>query len=369
MAQKKNRMRSIDPPMLPAWAEEMTDSGKQGPAKEDPAALAKRLAKEAKAKLAKGNGKAKEDPAALAKRLAKEAKARLANKPKPEPKAAAPKKKAPKKKRSLADRAINPRALAAKLAAEAKADLEKKRQKNLAKLEKKAKAENQDAVSTLESPVAEPEKAPKAKAKAKPAPIRAPKARAKPKKRAAPQPRKSLRDRAQPKKKMSAAEALAAAMAAEAVAEPKKKAPQRAKAAAAAAPAPAPAAQAAPAPAPTPVASTPGRVVATSPAADPVAVIAGLLPGATIETPISVSNAAVFRALWQAHRARALHDKDYSRVATASVLLDAIDRVPAGQLAAAKVTIDDSTWAVWVDASRGTLLGVAAPAEVYMAGL
>ena len=365
--------------MLPAWAEEMTDSGIKKNAVEDPVALAKRLTKEAKAKIAAKKQEATtEDPAALAKRLVAEAKAKIAAKeqeakPKEDPAAlakrlvseakakiaaqtqtaAAPPATKPAKKSSLADRAINPKALAQKLASEAKADLEAKRAKNLAKLEQKAR-DDQDAVSTLDAPVETVEAVEAAPAKS--VPQRA--APNSPKKKATPRaaPARSLRDRAMMGKKMSAADALAAAMASEAEREPK--ASQKV----------ATPPQQTPAPSP-PVAQAAAEAAPPSLLRDPTALIAGLLPGANIETPIAVSNPAVFRALWQAHRARALHDKDYSRVATASVLLDAIDRIPAGQMAAAKVTMDDGTWAVWVDASRGTLLGVAAPADIFMAGL
>ncbi len=377
MPDRKNRMRSIDPPMLPAWAEDLTDSGKKKAAAEDPAALAKRLAAEAKAKLA-SNGTETENPADLAKRLAAEAKAKLAAKPKPAAKSPDTKKK--RKKKSLADRAINPKALAAKLAAEAKADLEAKRRKNIAKIEKK-EGSNPDAVSTL--PAADP---PPKKKKAPPK-AKKPAAKKAKKRAAAPRAKKSLADRAQQTKKMSAADALAAAMAAESTAAPAPAAPAKKKKAPAppaaepVAPAPAPVQAAPPKTAPKTAApkTTPAQAAAPKPveaaapepveAADPTALIGELLPGATVDKPVIVKNPLVFRALWQAHRARALHDKDYSKVATACVLLDAIDRIPAGLMAAARVTIEGKTWAVWVDSGRGTLLGVAAPAEIYLAGL
>jgi hypothetical protein len=51
------------------------------------------------------------------------------------------------------------------------------------------------------------------------------------------------------------------------------------------------------------------------------------------------------------------------------VLVDAVDRVPQGRLYAARVTLGGDVWAAWVDADRGVLLGMARPAEVYLAGL
>jgi hypothetical protein len=101
----------------------------------------------------------------------------------------------------------------------------------------------------------------------------------------------------------------------------------------------------------------------------PESVLAAQLPGARAERPIPVSNADVFRALWLAHRARALHEGDGALLATASVLVDAIDRLPAGRLFAARVSLGGDTWAAWVDTDRGVLLGLVRPAEVYLAGL
>ena len=102
---------------------------------------------------------------------------------------------------------------------------------------------------------------------------------------------------------------------------------------------------------------------------DAAQLIAKLLPKAEVATPVFVENAAVFQALWKAHRARAIHDNDLNRVATASVLLDAIDRLPAGHLVAARLTIEGSDWAAWVDLGRGIILGAAQPADVFLAGL
>ena len=84
---------------------------------------------------------------------------------------------------------------------------------------------------------------------------------------------------------------------------------------------------------------------------------------------IPVSNSVVFRALWLAHRARAWATQDLALLATAAVLLDAVERVPEGYLTAAHVTIGGRDVAVWVDTARGVVLGIAEPPEVYLAGL
>ena len=335
MAERKILMRSSDAPTLPAWAEEMTDSGKtKMDTTEDPAALAKRLAAEAKAKLAKKSEPPREDPAAMAKRLAAEAKAKLAQ-------PAAP------KKRSLADRAINPKALASKLAAEKKAELEAKRKQNLEKLNAKSDTSDADAITTLDVPVSP-------KTPVAPAADVAPKAKKAPKKKKkkAAAPKKSLRDRAQKTKKLSAAEALAAAMAAEKTAPLKKAAKEKTAA-----------------PAPQPVAAAAESPASDLPRRAPAELIQALLPDAHVSEPVLVTNPAVFQALWKAHRARAIHDNDLNRVATASVLLDAIERLADQQMAAAKVTVSGEDWAVWVDLSAHVLLGAAQPADVFLAGL
>ena len=125
---------------------------------------------------------------------------------------------------------------------------------------------------------------------------------------------------------------------------------------------------AAPAPASQPVAAT------SAPAAADVAraasLVATLLPGVKLEgAPVAVLQPEVFRALWQAHGVRAVHEKDWSLVSTASVLADAVDRVPLGGLFAARVTLDGQSRAIFLDLDRKALLGVVAPPEIYLAGL
>ena len=98
----------------------------------------------------------------------------------------------------------------------------------------------------------------------------------------------------------------------------------------------------------------------------PERIVVEQLPGARADRIAAVAKPDVFRALWRAHRARALHEGDGQLVATASVLLDAVDRVPAGRLHEARVTLGTEVWAAWVDADRGVLLGMARPADVYL---
>ncbi len=192
---------------------------------------------------------------------------------------------------------------------------------------------------------------------------------------------RSLAERAagtQPRQGMSAMEALAAARLAEAQAKkpapaprpaapapPSRPAPAQSAVAQPAAAQPAAARPAAPQPAPSPQPAQRPRAVADP--ADAASVFAELLPGASVEPPIQVSQLDVFRALWRAHRARAQHDQVIELVATASVLLDAAER--GAHLSAARVTMGGTTWAAWIDLDRRVLLGVAKPAEVYLAGL
>src|SRR5690606_25349713 len=112
----------------------------------------------------------------------------------------------------------------------------------------------------------------------------------------------------------------------------------------------------------------------SAPAAADVAraasLVATLLPGAKLEgAPIPVVQADVFRALWQAHRVRALHEKDWALVSTASVLVDAVDRVTPGHLFAVRVQLDGQPRAVWLDLERKALLGIVGTPEIYLAGL
>jgi hypothetical protein len=99
------------------------------------------------------------------------------------------------------------------------------------------------------------------------------------------------------------------------------------------------------------------------------AVVRKVFPRAEVAPATAVTNPEVFRALWRAHGARALHEGDVALVATSSVLQDAVGRISPGWLAAARMELDGAAWAVWVDLERGAVLAVARPAEIYLAGL
>ncbi len=149
-----------------------------------------------------------------------------------------------------------------------------------------------------------------------------------------------------------------------------------------AAPAPkaaAPSKPAAPATAPAPAAppaaaapvAAPAKPVAPAPVVlhDAQAVLRERLPGVHVVRAVTVSNRVVFSALWQAHRARALADKDLALLVTSDALLDAATRVPEAALVAAHIEAHDGAWAVWVDASRPAMLGLARQPELLLAGL
>jgi len=287
MPSREDTGEAFDPPSLPnIWGKGKAKPDDDAPAAEgeavesaaaptppeDPRALAKRLAEEAKARSSKQ--KKAEDPRALAKRLANEAKAKAAAKAASTPAPKKTKKKAPKKK-SLAERARKP--LSAKEA--------------LAAAIAKESAE-----------------ASKRQAKAKAAPAAAP------------------------------AEAVAPTATATATAT-----------------------AAAPAVAPAPVA--PANPVDVAP------VVHAVLEGATVGDAITVSQLAVFRALWTAHHARASSEGDVTLAVTAGVLMDAADRVPAGYLAGVRIEHDGTSYAAWIDRARGVLLGLTSPPEIYLAGL
>jgi len=167
------------------------------------------------------------------------------------------------------------------------------------------------------------------------------------------------------KAKVTAAEALASALQAEqapaATPQPRpRKAAPSLPPRSAAPPAPAPEAQAAPAPA---------RPPARKRAGDPTSIVRDALPGAEVIRQVPVTKAEVFRALWSAHRARAQHEGDATLAVTATLLLDTVDRAPLGTLLAVRVRHGDAEWAGWIDLTRGVLVGVARPADIYLAGL
>lgn len=175
----------------------------------------------------------------------------------------------------------------------------------------------------------------------------------------APAPKKSsLADRAP--KPMSAYEAMRLAIEQE-------KAEEAAKAAAPK-PAPKPAApKAAAKPAPKPVA--PAAVPAQAALPDAGELLAQRLPSYTVQSVTAVSSLAAFKAVWTAHRVRAAAEQNAALVVTADVLIDAAGRLPAGSLFAAKITGADESLAVFIDTANGALIGAAAPADLYLAGI
>ena len=280
------------------------------PPAEDPRALALRLAAEAKAK--REAAKAAEDPRELARRLASEAKA---------------KREARSNAEGLASTAPPPGRVVAELP-------------------------NSDAPASKK----------KKKCKAKPAGLAA----AAPPPQASTAAQSSLADRAAASRPMSAQEALAAALAAEssqsptaeakqAQAKKKKKKKKRKTEEASEAVA-----------ATQPAASAPQPLVASH---DPGGVVIGVFPTGEVRKATPVLNADVFKALWNAHRVRALHEEDLALVSAACVLLDAVDRLPPGGLCAVRARVGDRDHAIWVDTCRGSLLAITSPPEIYLAGL
>jgi hypothetical protein len=127
-------------------------------------------------------------------------------------------------------------------------------------------------------------------------------------------------------------------------------------------------APAAAAPAPPPAAPQPPPAQQRA-AVAPDQVVRAVLPSASVGQSTAVQSSAVLRALFQAHRARAVMTHDLALLSASSVLVDAADRVPAGRLHALRVGIAGADYAVFVDTDRGALLAVLAPPDLYLAGL
>lgn len=243
--------------------------------------------------------------------------------------------------------AEDPRALAERLAREAKARL-------AASKAAETKARAQEDLAPVELAAAPSPAEPAPVASPDPAPAESPA----PAEAAAPSPDESLAARASKvKRPMSAAEALAKALQGSQAPAPKAKRPRKSK----------------PRSKPAPQASDPvveARAAAgAAEIAKAAALTARLLPGAQLKgPPVPVTQPEVFRAVWRAHRARALHEQDLDMVVTASVLLDAVDRLPAGTLFAVDVAFQGERHAIWLDTARKTILGVARPPDVYLTG-
>lgn len=137
------------------------------------------------------------------------------------------------------------------------------------------------------------------------------------------------------------------------------------------------------APEPAYVAPEPPRVVVPAPAAvelptpvvprrsqaEDVAHALRALGDCRIKRSVAVGQRDIFAALWTAHGAHARKDGDYATAAMAAVLIDASARVPPGQLVAMVVDLDGMEHAVWVDAARRCVLGLATPPQVWLAGV
>lgn len=116
------------------------------------------------------------------------------------------------------------------------------------------------------------------------------------------------------------------------------------------------------------------KVAASAPApapppAGPRELIALKLPGCTVVQVHALTQHDTFRALWTAHRIRAAADGDARMFVTADVLLEAAARVPAGSLYGLHVRYAGHDHALFVDLSRGVLLGLTERPELYLAGL
>lgn len=99
----------------------------------------------------------------------------------------------------------------------------------------------------------------------------------------------------------------------------------------------------------------------------PLSLLAEILPGVLIESEHPVSNAGVFRALWEAHQARAIRAGRLQLAATATLLLYHVER--GRPLLAARVGYANQQWAAFMAADDGQLLAIVDMPEIYLAGL
>lgn len=98
-------------------------------------------------------------------------------------------------------------------------------------------------------------------------------------------------------------------------------------------------------------------------------VLRDLLPDAVIESERPVRRPNVFVALWEAHQARAVKDGHLELAGAATLLLTHARRVPEGQLVGVKLTRAGKGWAAFVDKTTGELLAIVPRPEIYLAGL
>jgi hypothetical protein len=92
-----------------------------------------------------------------------------------------------------------------------------------------------------------------------------------------------------------------------------------------------------------------------------------LLPDAVVSARFPVEENRICRALWRAHLARGQTTGDASLVAHASVVLDALEA--SSTVVAYRMTWRGRSLGVWVNGTRGAVLAIVEPAEIYLAGL
>lgn len=95
--------------------------------------------------------------------------------------------------------------------------------------------------------------------------------------------------------------------------------------------------------------------------------LAALLPGCTILTEHPVQQVNVFLALWEAHQARALRNGRLPLAATATLLLEQARK--GRPLIAARIRHADTEWAAFLAADDHSLLGIVEMPEIYLAGI
>lgn len=161
-----------------------------------------------------------------------------------------------------------------------------------------------------------------------------------------------------PQRTLSAADALRMAQATEARAGLER---AQANAAPAAAPAPTPAAPAAPA---GPLGED-GLVDVVS------GIIKDSLPSigdVYVARAVVMDDRGVLTALWRAHRARFIADRDFAGAVSVLAVLRALASVGRGQLVAAHAVTDKSDWLLWVDLGTSSPIAAFKDARAWLAG-
>lgn len=113
--------------------------------------------------------------------------------------------------------------------------------------------------------------------------------------------------------------------------------------------------------------ATSSAPVAATPLSAPLAALTRVFPGAIIESEHRVEQVTVFKALWEAHQARAVRSGRLPLAASATVLLAHVD---AGRpLMAARIHFANQSWAAFCAGDTGALLAVVDTPEIYLAGI